>query len=230
MPAAAGVVGKSKCPRCHGLLIPPAEARATSLVSDCGVELDAFAQSGPLSTLPDTLQAAPADLLRIERKLRPLARRDEAHHAFTAVEASGRSWVDWPADFAEPPQDLKVAAPSYADSATRPPSWGMSLLLTAGATLFLSGVLLLVAANVLVHPAAWRWGFAATMAGEGLLVGGLAALAARLWRHSRRMTAQLDGIDGRLEKVQTTLSGGGSGVTAGSLRGALRRAKQSQSF
>ncbi len=108
----------------------------------------------------------------------------------------------------------------YPVHAKTTPAWGISLLLAAGGTALISGVLLLVAANVLLHPGAWRWGFATTIAGEGLLIAGLAAMATRLWRNSRRVNTQLDGIDRRLVEVQSTLTHAG---TTGSLRSALRR-------
>jgi hypothetical protein len=45
----------------------------------------------------------------------------------------------------------------------------------------------------------------------------------RLWRNSRRINAQLDGIDGRLVEVQSTLTHAAANVSTSSLRGAIRR-------
>jgi hypothetical protein len=95
-------------------------------------------------------------------------------------------------------------------------AWGVNLLLALGAVTFACGVGLLVAANMLVHALAWRWGFALTIAGEGLLIGGLAAMAVRLWRNSRRINSQLEVIDRRLGDVQASVGhAGGSGMLAG---------------
>lgn len=78
-------------------------------------------------------------------------------------------------------------------------------MLVLGAITFVAGVGLLVAANLQMHDSAWRWGLATTMAGEGLLIGGLVALALRLWRNSRRANSQLDLIDRRLGDVQSSV-------------------------
>ena len=44
----------------------------------------------------------------------------------------------------------------------------------------------------------------ATIFGEGLLIAGLAALAVRLWRNSRGLSRQLDGVDRQLDDLQAT--------------------------
>ena len=129
----------------------------------------------------------------------------------------------------EAPEDVNVeiqlAAGDLrsADSAIPPRAPAVNLLLAAGFTSLVIGVLLLVAANIFLHPTVWRWGFAVTIAGEGLLITGLAAMATRLWRNSRCVNLQLDGIDRRLEAVQTTLTHAAANVTTSSLRTALRR-------
>lgn len=242
VPAAAEASGKAKCPRCRGLLIPPTEARATALVSDCGLELDAYrsqsaerltgaipspsaapAWRAAPSPRPEQLCSARTELQRIERKLRlPRGRSDAAgDDGYGGRQARAVAiWRDADGGEAECLADSVIIRTGPAAPA---PTWGVSLLLAAGATALMCGVSLLVAANVLVHAAAWRWGFAATITGEGLLIGGLTALAARLWRNSRRMKLQLDGIDCRLGEMQTTLAGAATGATAGALRGALRR-------
>jgi hypothetical protein len=108
------------------------------------------------------------------------------------------------------------------------PAWGVSLLLLTGGTTLVLGVLLLAAANLLLHPSAWRWGFAVATASEGLLTVGVALMATRLWRNSRRLNHQLAAVDHRLCEVQSTLTQStlaqpSSRVTTNSLRTALRR-------
>jgi hypothetical protein len=103
------------------------------------------------------------------------------------------------------------------------PAWGVTLLLAAGGTALISGLLLLVAANLLLHPAAWRWGFAVTAAGETVLLAGMALMTIRLWRNSRRLNTQLDAVDRRLVEVQSTLSHSPPSITNSTIRGALRR-------
>jgi hypothetical protein len=207
------------------VLLQSAEARAVASISDCGLDLDTFSRATrPLPTVRERLGDEPLQqqLRRLERKLRPPVRRDEAH-GFTARLNSVAPFRDSHEDVSD---DLQIAAANLRiepGSVRTTPTWGISLLLAAGGTAFMCGVLLLVAANMLLHPGAWRWGFAATITGEGLLIGGLAAMAARLWRNSRRINAQLDGIDCRLVEVQSTLTHAAANVTTSSLRGALRR-------
>jgi hypothetical protein len=223
VPAARGLAGPPKCPRCSAVLLQSAEARAVACISDCGVELDTFSRATrPLPTIRERLGDEPLQqqLRRLERKLRPPVRRDDAH-GFTTRFNSAAAFDDSHdvSDDLQIAADLRIA-PAPARTT---PTWGISLLLAAGGTAFMCGVLLLIAANMLLHPGAWRWGFAATITGEGLLIGGLAAMAMRLWRNSRRINAQLDGIDCRLVEVQSTLTHAAANVTTGSLRGALRR-------
>jgi hypothetical protein len=225
VPAARGLSGPPKCSRCSAVLLASAEARAVACISDCGVELDTFSRATrPLPCVRERLGDEPLQqqLRRLERKLRPPVRRHDAHGfttRFNGVAPFGDSHED-------ASDDLQVAAANLqiCPSPARPaPTWGISLLLAAGATAFICGVLLLITANMLLHPGAWRWGFAATITGEGLLIGGLAAMAMRLWRNSRRINAQLDGIDVRLVEVQSTLTHAAANFTTSSLRGAIRR-------
>jgi hypothetical protein len=225
VPAARGLAGPPKCPRCSAVLLASAEARTVAAISDCGVELDTFSRATqPLPTVRERLGGEPLNqqLRRLERKLRPPVRRDDAHGFTTRF----TSVPPFDAAHEDVSDDLQIAAANLRTepgSARTTPTWGISLLLAAGGTAFMCGVLLLVAANMLLHPGAWRWGFAATITGEGLLISGLAAMATRLWRNSRRINAQLDGIDVRLVEVQSTLTHAAANVTTGSLRGALRR-------
>jgi hypothetical protein len=208
VPAARGLAGPPKCPRCNSVLLQSAEARAIASISDCGVELDTFSRSTrPSPSVRERFGDAPLQqqLRRLERKLRPPVRRDDAHGfttRFTGVAPFDDSHDSVSDDLQIAAADLRID-PALARTT---PTWGISLFLAAGGTAFMCGVLLLVAANMLLHPDAWRWGFAATITGEGMLIGGLAAMAMRLWRNSRRINAQLDGIDGRLVEVQSTLT------------------------
>jgi hypothetical protein len=92
-----------------------------------------------------------------------------------------------------------------------------------GAITLITGMFLLVAANMLLHPAAWRWGFAAAIGGEGVLIAGVAILTVRLWRNSRRLNQQLEAVDRRLHEVQSALAQPAAELPSSSLRSALRR-------
>jgi hypothetical protein len=114
--------------------------------------------------------------------------------------------------------------PRQHRSVRQPRAWGITILLVAGVTAFVAGVALLITANTIVHAVAWRWGFAITIAGQGLLIAGLAAMAGRLWRNSRRVNDQLDGLNRRLGAVQNTLErGSATPPSCRSLRETLRR-------
>jgi hypothetical protein len=225
VPAARGLSGPPKCTRCRGLLIAPPEARAVAAVSDCGLELDAFSRAIRPRTVAYTRRGEDRvdyELRRLQRMLRPM-RVDEGRGS--TFQAS--STFDVPAgDRSHTPLELEISTTDMRSprrAPAPPPAWGVSLLILAGATALISGMLLLVAANTLLYAAAWRWGFAATIGGEGLLLGGIAIMATRLWRNSRRLNSQLDAVDRRLAEVQSTLLQPAASPTVGSLRSAVRR-------
>jgi hypothetical protein len=210
------------------LLATPLVAReAVASVSDCGLELDAFAQ--PTRSVPKISPRAAAaevaaDLRRLERLLRPV-RVDSPNPTIR--------WPNTAVGFDDLPQ--VVAEGRKLDSLefrrprreTRPaPAWGISLLLFFGSTALVSGLMLLVLANVLLHPAAWRWGFAVTIGGQGILMAGFAAMSLRLWRNSRRLNSQLETVDRRLLEVQSAMkpmTTTTAPITPNSLRSALHR-------
>jgi hypothetical protein len=67
-------------------------------------------------------------------------------------------------------------------------------------------VVLLATATQLAHAIAWRWGFAITTIGEGLMLAAVAALLARLWQSNRRLHQQVERIDRRLSSSLGTES------------------------
>jgi len=209
VPAARAASGPPSCPRCKTLLPPRRDSVvAATSITDCGLELDSFTRATrPLPSVRQrlALEHRGAELRRLERMLRSTIRRDRGNGP-TALRELARP-------FDEPGDDMSVVLrPSAAilrrppRAATPSPAWGISLLLAAGGTALVCGLLLLVAANMRLHAGAWRWGFATTIAGQGLLIGGLAAMAARLWRNSRRLNSQLEVLDRRLVDVQRTVA------------------------
>jgi hypothetical protein len=66
----------------------------------------------------------------------------------------------------------------------------------------LAGVGSLAWSTVYDDPLASQWGITASLAGEGLLVIALARITLRLWRNSRRLVVQLDGVRGQLEQLE----------------------------
>ena len=215
VPAARDHSGPAACSRCQREFVAlPAGSRPAlklAAIADCGVELEEFdhAARQTASRVRPKLAGGEEDLRRLERLLRPQMRSDLGHQLPLLREPAEPPAVsDGGAQFEllhrvgslTPPEGCAAA------EAQRPRSaWGVKLLLILGALTFASGAGLLVAANLLLFELAWRWGFALTIAGEGLLIGALAGLAVRLWRNSRRMNSQLETIDRRLGDVQASV-------------------------
>ena len=51
-------------------------------------------------------------------------------------------------------------------------------------------------------PQSWRWGLTMTITAEGMLILGLAWMAVRLWRNSRRVNQQLEGVADQLQEFE----------------------------
>ncbi|MCC6493690.1 MAG: hypothetical protein IT424_11805 [Pirellulales bacterium] len=166
---------------------------------------DTAANGASAAVKPEVgLNRTGAQLRRLERKLQPREALDGSplNPSWGQLTALGDEEVAI-ADF----EGMPVIGPRRTTLVrSQPTAWGVRLLLAAGGMAIAGGLMLLVAANLLLHAAAWRWGFAVTTAGEALVIAGLAATAIRLWRNSRRLNSQLEGLDRRLELVQTSLA------------------------
>lgn len=199
--------GSPTCSRCQAPLTAAAElCQGRVTVSDCGVPLDAYDKATVVSTpvphppLVDGIDNN--ELRRLQRKLRPVMRFDSSDGRLpslgSVVVEAGSIGIASTGD--------EFIGPRYTTLRRRQSAWGVILLLVAGGITTLGGLMLLVAANMLLHAAAWRWGFATATAGEALLTAGLAGMAIRLWRNSRRLNSQLELIDRRLDVVQSTIA------------------------
>ena len=223
VPAARGTASPAKCPRCSTLLAMRPETSSAIASIDCGLELDAFSRATrPLPAIRDRLAsgACSSDLRRLERMLRP-TRAGDSH-----IQSAWRLDVAPCVESREVAGELEVTTThlqTYPRTRRQSPAWGVTLLLATGGSALISGLLLLVAANLLLHPAAWRWGFAVTAAGETVLLAGMALMTIRLWRNSRRLNSQLDAVDRRLVEVQSTIARTPPSITNSTIRGALRR-------
>jgi hypothetical protein len=221
VPAARGVFGPPLCARCRSQLQPVAVLREVTSISDCGVALDSFDQPKAAASRPP-LDRVDAQIRRLERMLQTSAVAAAEYGLPTLGRLADRSDAsdDLPFAFDDKPKHL----PRQRRTSRHPRAWGITMLLVAGATTFVAGVALLIAANTIVHAVAWRWGFAATIAGQGLLIAGLVVMASRLWRNSRRVNDQLAGLNHRLGAVQQTLERrSASPPSCRSLRETLRR-------
>jgi hypothetical protein len=161
---------------------------------------------------------ADLDLRRYQRLLRPM-RWDEAHATSLHGAVGNDTWIEQERDA------VRLAAFDIPKASRREnsPAWGVNLLLFTGCAALFIGMALLATANMLLHPSAWRWGFAVALGSEGLLTIAVAAMAMRLWRNSRRLNRQLAAVDQRLCEMQSTLAQSTNRVTTSSLRTALRR-------
>lgn len=222
VPAARGAAGLQAagppaCSRCRQAFTAlPGDSRPAlklAAMADCGVSLEEFdraEQQAPTLARPP-LSGGEEGYRRLERLLRPQLRSDFGHGSPLLREPVTLTDIGSGAERIDPllriaPSRLRDAAQG-ADAHRPRSAWGVNLLLVLGAITFAGGVGLLVVANMLIHQLAWRWGFALTIAGEGLLIGGLAAMAVRLWRNSRRMNSQLEVIARRLGDVQASVGG-----------------------
>jgi hypothetical protein len=90
-------------------------------------------------------------------------------------------------------------------------AWGLSLLLTSGAIVFVTSVAALAASQTLAratslpHEPIWQLGLTGALIGQGGLLLGLAWLTLRLWRNSRRLNAQLDALTARARQSDLPL-------------------------
>jgi hypothetical protein len=185
-----------------------AEASAAAHPSDLGVQLDSFDQRRTVSAAASAAVRdvpSPGDavvqLRRLGHRLRPALRVDR--HFGEPWRLPGR----WPAGTAQssPPMRHEVeAASTPCNDGPRSvrPAWGIGFLLTIGMLTLLAGVGSLAWSTVYDDPLASHWGITASLAGEGLLVIALARITLRLWRNSRRLVVQLDGVRGQLEQLE----------------------------
>jgi len=220
VPAARDHGGPAACSRClQAFVAVPSDSSPgpkLAAMADCGVGLEEFdqvaRQAKPL--MRPKLGGGEDELRRLERVLRSTLRSDYSHGSPVLREPAPFDFMGGEQPLAMQPM-LRIAAQQSveADAAHKPKAaWGVTLLLTLGSLAFFAGVGLLAMANLTGDAFAARWGLPTTLAGEGLLTCGLASLAVRLWRRSRKVDVRLASIDERLGDVQATLErtvGGG---------------------
>jgi len=155
-----------------------------------------------------------AELRRLSHKLRPL--QPEPGVNDLGLSPGGRASLLPATRTMEP---LAAAeAPPWDSAPAGQVAWGVTLLLAAGLAMLLAGVGSLAWSIRLTDARAAHWGITAGLAGVGLLTVAIARLTARLWRNSRRLTAQLDGVSEQLESMR------GIAATSALVRGAERYA------
>ena len=189
---ACSTSGPLLCPRCESTVRPP---------NDSGIELTTLdpperipAEPAPAIdyTLPRVDDHAWDSLREIGRKLRSPA-------SFVADQMASGPTFPMPAPLVKP---VTTEAPTYRNHRTGT-GRGISALLLAG-LVTLTGGLAWMAASPLVGSGSWQAAMTATMAGESALIVGLSWMAVRLWKNSRRMNGQLEGVDRQLADIQLT--------------------------
>jgi hypothetical protein len=206
VPTARGASGPPQCARCGtALKLPDHSAVAIAHPADVGIALEAFDR--PLTpatpSLGEVLGASQsdADLRRISRLLRPAIRWDAAErHDFHLHQRPDAKRSTALRD--ERLNRPRKAKPSRTPPPQTKPAWGISLLLAVGGATLAIGLAMLASASTGARPAVWQAGISATVAGQGLLLIGVASMAARLWRNSRRLNRQLAGVDRKLDDLQ----------------------------
>ncbi len=209
VPAVARSVNEPlSCPRCQRELAPSAAAP-----SDAGIALDSFDEpvvddlAAPVTWLAqeDTQQR----LREIDRKLSKTYRRDLASPTISGIHHP-RSNVP-PASFVTTDVPLRsiskrAAVESAADRRPTGASWLLTLMLGCGVINFCVGVGFLAWSAAFQLPWLWQPAMTLTIGAEGLLILSLAWMATRLWRNSRKVNRQLDGVDRQLEEIEQTTS------------------------
>jgi len=222
---ARGASGPLVCPQCECDLPTITSKKGTSkkvaanqgttsghMPSDSGIALDSYDEKKIES--PPRLDVFDQDelrqqLQRIGRKLGPTRKEP----LFPPAEASRIDWTHRPTALPEL-SDTDLAAMSYQSSressrsAKKPGTWLVSLLLICGLAGITGGVGLLAWSATTRFAPAWQWGMTTTIASQGILIAGLVWMASRLWRNSRRVNSQLQGIDRQLGKIQYQTSFG----------------------
>lgn len=162
---------------------------------DGGVELAMFERIDFHRSGPPTSEAQAERLASLAEKLKTRHRIDPAVGA-TAPFRHGRGGPSPAAAARYVPR-----APALPPVARQRPAWGIALLIWGGMGVLGVGLAGLAWSTAFALEAAWHWGLAVTLAGEGMLIVGLALAAVRLWRNSRRINSQLEGVGAQIEEL-----------------------------
>ncbi|MCA9234450.1 MAG: hypothetical protein KDA44_03215 [Planctomycetales bacterium] len=199
VPAAAARAGTSpSCARCRREFADASPA-VTARPIDCGVELAAFEPlAAGVATKPPQALADPGHdpLAALASKLKPRRRIDPAFGRTAAFRSHDAATAPAARAATHPPR-----APSAPPAVRQRPAWGIALLLWGGMAVFAGGAGGLAWSAAFALETAWHWSLSATLLGEGLLIVGLALAAIRLWRNSRRLNRQLDGVGAQLDEI-----------------------------
>ena len=195
------------CTRCEAVFeLSSNTAPEQGQVADTGLALEEMDRhhetSSPLS--PWDREEMEQRLRRIGQQLRTAYRHDPQFGVSSGLPSGWGSAAQQPPmpreRFSEhrptsPPQSL---APSRATLATRL----ISLMLAVGVLGLFGGVAALAWASAFGLEQPWQVAMTATLAAEGTLIVSLAWMAARLWRNSRQLNQQIEGVDRQIRDIE----------------------------
>jgi hypothetical protein len=191
VPVLRGSVGAAACPRCRTPLVKPADA---------GVALESFDAPPkvmrPAAALSWQLDDGAAALRKIERRLRPAARREEVARAAVPEELSLRE-----AATALPARD-EDDADDFLGFRARGMS-GASVAADVGLVLMIAGAATLAAQSQgLLKPEVWAWGVGEAAVGLALFALGLMRLATQTSQRCGELEREFDELRAELAQVR----------------------------
>jgi hypothetical protein len=191
VPVLRGSVGAAACPRCRTPLVKPADA---------GVALESFDTPPkvmrPAAALSWQLDDGAAALRKIERRLRPAARREEVARAAVPEELSLRE-----AATALPARD-EDDADDFLGFRARGMS-GASVAADVGLVLMIAGAATLAAQSQgLLKPEVWAWGVGEAAVGLALFALGLMRLATQTSQRCGELEREFDELRAELAQVR----------------------------
>lgn len=198
------------CPRCDEDFDPVCStasgfAQACAHPADTGVSLDSVASKPDLTPPINLLEREETHrrLRRIGRRLRTAYRHDSNYGTAPPPRNWGPEALATSAGV-ERLQTVRRCSSRAAAESSSPTvaSRLIGLLLVAGVVGFVGGAGLLVWAAAFQMSGPWQWGMTATLGAEGALILGLTWMAGRLWRNSRRLNHQLEGVEGQLHDIE----------------------------
>ena len=204
VPAISQMAGEPpRCVRCnHG---PGPWNRDAKL--DVGISLSEFPAVPRLrSTSPDTLNSLSQQESRERwRRIGRLLHGGGVTTTATSMATLPTPWqcldgLEKQTATLQPNNKLPIEELRDCDSPDHP-RWLIRGMLTLGLIGLLSGVALLAWSMAFDLAEMWKWGMTTTVAAECLLVSALAGMAARLWRHSRRIQAEMQNVDAQLDEI-----------------------------
>jgi len=197
--------GPLVCSQCDQEIAKQANSAAEEgFLADSGIALESYDDTSEELAPPVDLDRSKQKLREIGRQLRTTYHQDISFGNSPPMQYNAASAIEPPPLPAE--NELRAIAKKNAQEAAgemspTSGSWVASMLLVGGALGFFCGAGLLAWSTAYQLPKVWQWGMMSTIASEGALILGLVWMAVRLWRNSRRMNRQLNGVDQQLAEV-----------------------------